>query len=59
MLDLRAGWQDVSIFEYTALGRGHEIEGPAIVEAPTTTVVVPPGTWATVDQLGNLVIRYR
>jgi N-methylhydantoinase A len=59
MLDLRAGWQDVSIYEYTALGRGHEIEGPAIVEAPTTTVVVPPGTWATVDQLGNLVIRYR
>lgn len=59
MLDLRAGWQDVAIYDYAALRRGHTLEGPGIVEAPTTTVVVPPGTSATVDQLGNLVIRYK
>jgi N-methylhydantoinase A len=32
------------------------IEGPAIVEYPDTTVVVPPGAAAKVDELGNVVI---
>jgi len=59
MLDLRAGWQEVAVYDYRALGRDDTIEGPAIVEAPTTTVVIPPNTSATVDQLGNLVIRYQ
>ena len=59
MLDLRAGWQDVAVYDYAQLGRDSTIDGPAIVEAPTTTVVVPPGTAATVDELGNLVIRYQ
>lgn len=59
MLDLRAGWQDVDVYDYTALKRDHKLSGPAIVEAPTTTVVIPPTTTATVDRLGNLVIRYQ
>lgn len=59
MLNVRVGWQDVSIYDYVALRRGHEIQGPAIVEAPTTTVVVPSNTQAVVDRLGNLVITYR
>ena len=33
------------------------INGPAIIEVPTTTVVVPGGTTGTVDTLGNLTIR--
>ncbi len=59
MLDIRAGWQDVAIYDYAVLGSGHTLDGPSIVEAPTTTVVIPPNTSATVDQLGNLVIRYQ
>lgn len=59
MLDIRAGWQEVAVYDYAALGRGHTLDGPSIVEAPTTTVVIPPNTSATVDQLGNLVIRYK
>jgi N-methylhydantoinase A len=35
------------------------LDGPAIVEVPTTTVVVPAGRTATVDSLGNLIIRHR
>ena len=53
MLDLRAGWQDVDVYDYTALKRDHKLPGPAIVEAPTTTVVIPPTTSATVDHLGD------
>jgi len=33
------------------------LTGPAIVEVPTTTVVIPGGTTAAVDALGNLTIR--
>lgn len=57
-LDLRAGHQPATIYDYRALGTGHHITGPAVVEAPTTTVALPPGTHATVDRLGNLVIRF-
>ncbi|MER6874769.1 hypothetical protein ABT279_31900, partial [Amycolatopsis sp. NPDC000673] len=53
-----AGRQPAAIYDYRALGAGHEIHGPAVVEAPTTTVALPPGTQATVDRLGNLVIRF-
>ena len=32
------------------------LAGPAIVEVPTTTVVIPAGSTGTVDHLGNLTI---
>ena len=57
-LDARRGWQDGDIFDYRALAAGHEIKGPAVVEAPTTTVALPEGCLGRVDRLGNLVIRY-
>jgi N-methylhydantoinase A len=58
LLDVRAGWQEVEVYHYGVLAAGHRFAGPAIVEAPTTTVVVPPGVSATVDPLGNLVLGY-
>jgi N-methylhydantoinase A len=33
------------------------LAGPAVIEVPTTTVVVPAGASGTVDHLGNLIIR--
>ncbi len=57
-LDVRRGFEQTPIFDYRDLGAGHSIDGPAIVEAPTTTVALPHGCAATVDALGNLVIRY-
>lgn len=57
-LDAQVGWQDADIFDYRALAAGHEIKGPAVVEAPTTTVALPEGTIGSIDRLGNLVIRY-
>jgi N-methylhydantoinase A len=55
-LDARTGFVDTPIYDYQALRAGHRIAGPAVVEVPTTTVVVPPGARGTVDHLGNLVI---
>ncbi|MBC3191945.1 hydantoinase/oxoprolinase family protein [Pseudonocardia sp. C8] len=57
-LDARTGRETAAIFDYRALCTGHRITGPAVVEAPTTTVALPAGTAATVDRLGNLVVRY-
>jgi N-methylhydantoinase A len=57
-LDARRGWQDADIYDYRDLCAGHEVKGPAVVEAPTTTVALPEGCVGRVDRLGNLVIRY-
>jgi N-methylhydantoinase A len=57
-LDARRGWQEADIYDYRNLAAGHELKGPAIVEAPTTTVALPEGCIGHVDRLGNLVIRY-
>lgn len=55
-MDIQHGRQPANIYDYRSLGSGHTIVGPAVVEAPTTTVAVPPGTTARVDRLGNLVM---
>jgi N-methylhydantoinase A len=57
-LDARRGWQTADIYDYRDLAAGHELKGPAVVEAPTTTVALPEGCVGRVDRLGNLVIRY-
>jgi N-methylhydantoinase A len=51
------GWRDTTVYDYAVLRAGHRLAGPAIVEAPTTTVVVPEGHAAVVDPLGNLALR--
>ena len=57
-LDARRGWQDADIYDYRVLAEGHVLKGPAVVEAPTTTVALPEGCVGRVDRLGNIVIRY-
>lgn len=56
-LDSRKGWQTTAIYDYSALRRGHVIPGPAVVEASTTTVVIPEEATGAVDKLGNIIIR--
>jgi len=52
-----SGFAETPVYDYGQLRAGHLLTGPAIVEVPTTTVVIPGGTTATVDALGNLTIR--
>jgi len=56
-LDIRSGYIDTPVYDYRRLLAGHVLAGPAVVEVPTTTVVIPSGTAGTVDELGNLIIR--
>jgi N-methylhydantoinase A len=48
--------RSTKVFPAAHAGTAGTIEGPAVVEAATTTIVVPPGATASVDRDGNLVI---
>jgi N-methylhydantoinase A len=48
---------DVSIHERDSLGEGRTIRGPAVVTEYSSTVWIPPGSRASVDSSGILVIR--
>jgi N-methylhydantoinase A len=50
-------WHDTAIWPRLDLGIGTTIEGPAILEQPDATTVIDPGLFATVDELGNLILR--
>lgn len=56
-LDPQLGWEDTTIYDYAKLAYGHRLEGPAVIEAGTTTVVVPRNAVAVVDSLGNVVLH--
>ena len=51
-----AGWVETAIYDGESLAGGHVLAGPAIVEQPGTSVVIPPGADARVDGLRNLII---
>lgn len=53
-------WADsgeVPIFDRARLAVGQALDGPAIVEERETTIVLPPGWTATVNDLGCIVSR--
>ncbi|MDA9530551.1 hydantoinase/oxoprolinase family protein [Bradyrhizobium sp. CCBAU 25338] len=52
-------WREVEVFAADQLRPGNKIEGPAIVEAETTTVLVGDGDQIEVNDLGWLDIRLR
>ncbi|GGJ71675.1 hydantoinase/oxoprolinase family protein [Streptomyces brasiliensis] len=58
-LDSQTGFVPTPVYDYARLRAGHEITGPAIVDVPTTVVVVPAGVTGRVDRLGNLVLSYQ
>lgn len=52
-------WREVSAYALEKLRSGHVLEGPAIIEAETTTIVINSGDRATVNALGWLDIELR
>jgi N-methylhydantoinase A len=50
------GWREVSVYAFDALAPGQEIEGPAVVEAETTSVLLRPGNISRTTKLGWLEI---
>jgi N-methylhydantoinase A len=50
------GFTDTPVYDRYSLFAGAELEGPAIVEERESTTVLPPGTAATVDEYGTLLV---
>lgn len=50
-------WTPTRIYDGTLLRAGNRVDGPAIIEQPGTTIVVPPRAEAVVDAYGNNVIN--
>ena len=48
---------DTSIYDGGALSPGNKIEGPAIVEEPGTTLVIPPKWKASVTSRGDYLLK--
>jgi len=48
---------DTPVYDWAQLRPGHALQGPALVDDPTTTVLVPPGATCSVDPQRNLVLR--
>ena len=53
------GMTPSGVYARDALLAGHRLEGPAVIEQEDSTVLVPPGMGAVVDQAGNIVISRR
>ena len=53
------GFTDTPVYSRLTLGAGASINGPAIIEEAESTVVLVPGSRATVDRYGNIVIVFR
>jgi N-methylhydantoinase A len=55
-VDKAGALQEVPGYDFERLRPGNVVQGPAIVWTPITTLVVPPGQLAKVDEFRNLVM---
>lgn len=51
------GWRDATVYDFHKLQAGNALSGPAIIETPFTTVVVPDDNSAEVDAYLNIVLK--
>lgn len=52
-----AGWVEVNVYNQQKLVPGYVIAGPAIVESPSSTVVINEKQSIEIDKYGNLVVE--
>ncbi|MFC1910738.1 hydantoinase/oxoprolinase family protein, partial [Chloroflexota bacterium] len=50
-------YHPTDIYDFALLGAGNDVSGPAILEAVQTTIVIPPGQKATIDDYLNVIIE--
>jgi N-methylhydantoinase A len=53
----QGGWAPFVVYDRAGLHPGHVVGGPAIVEQPDSTTLIPPAYRARVDAHLNLIIR--
>ena len=50
-------WMSAKVYDYRKLQAGNIVQGPAIIEATDTTIVIPSDQEARVDKYLNVVIK--
>jgi N-methylhydantoinase A len=50
---------EAAVYDRYRLAPGDRFRGPAVVEERESTMVIGPGSEATVDRVGNLVVEVR
>jgi N-methylhydantoinase A len=53
------GWLDTPVYARSRIGARECVPGPAVIEEMSSTVVLAPGSQATIDTRGNLVVDLR
>lgn len=48
---------ETRFFNRRELKSGQKLVGPAVIEEPTTTIVIPPGYEVTIDEYKNILIK--
>ena len=51
------GWLATPVYVRGKLAAGTVIDGPAVIEEMSSTMLLTPGQHATVDKIGNIIIR--
>ncbi len=51
------GWVDAAVYDGALMPPGAEVAGPAIIEEPTSTLVVPPDALVRTTSLGNYLVE--
>ena len=54
-----AGFIRTPVYQRSKISANTEIDGPAIVEQLDSTIVIPPGMHAKVDEFGNIIMSFR
>jgi N-methylhydantoinase A len=57
--DLAKGYEETPVYDGTKLACGHKIPGPAVIEEPATTVVIPGSYVCAVDGVKNYILSRR
>jgi N-methylhydantoinase A len=55
-MGIEHGFVDVPVYDGSRLEPGHAFSGPAIIDKPTTTIVLFPGQQAQIDAFENVII---
>jgi N-methylhydantoinase A len=53
------GFMATTVYDRKRLGVGASITGPALIEEPESTLLLPPGCTATVQANGNIIVAVR
>lgn len=56
--EMSKDFEKTALYEYNKLLPGNVVRGPAVIESPVSTIVVPPGASARVDRFLNIVIEF-